>query len=356
MELQWLGTACRAPSEAVRAEATARQRRLTKPAGSLGRLEHVAIELAAMQGRAQPRADRVPVLLFAADHGVTARGVSAYPAEVTVQMLRNFAAGGAAISVLARELGLELHVRDMGTFGQVPVAGVAEDRTRHGTADFSQAPAMEAPELAHALEAGRRAFDEAGAQTADLVLLGEMGIGNTTAASALVALLGPAPLDGIVGAGTGLAPDRIRHKQHVLEQALALHREAVAAATSPALEALRRVGGLEIAAMAGAIVQAARCGVPVLVDGFIVSAAALVAVRLNPSVRPWLLFSHQSAERGHAQVLGLMQASPLLQLDLRLGEGSGAALAVPLVRMACALHNRMATFEEAAVTDRGAGQ
>lgn len=355
MELQWLGTTCRPPSETVRAEAAARQQRLTKPAGSLGRLEHVAIELAAMQGRAQPRADRVPVLLFAADHGITARGVSAYPAEVTVQMLHNFAAGGAAISVLARELGLELHVRDVGTFGQVPVPGVAEDRTRHGTADFSQAPAMEAPELAHALEAGRRAFDEAGAQTADLVLLGEMGIGNTTSASALAALLGPAPLDGIVGAGTGLAPERIQYKLRVLEQALALHRPAVADAAWPALEALRRVGGLEIAAMVGAIIEAARNRVPVLVDGFIVSVAALAAVRLNPSVRPWLLFSHQSAELGHARLLGLMQASPLLQLDLRLGEGSGAALAVPLVRMACALHNRMATFEEAAVSDRGAG-
>ncbi len=356
MELQWLGVACRPPSETVRAEAAARQLRLTKPAGSLGRLEHVAIELAAMQGRAQPRAERIPVLLFAADHGITAQGVSAYPAEVTVQMLHNFAAGGAAIAVLARELGLELHVRDVGTLGQAAVPGVAVDRARHGTEDFSRTSAMELPDLAHALEAGRRAFNEAGAGTADLLLLGEMGIGNTTSASALVALLGPAPLDGIVGAGTGLAPERIQHKQRVLEQALALHGEAVTGATSPALEAMRRVGGLEIAAMAGAIIQAAHCGVPVLVDGFIVSAAALAAVRLNPSVRPWLLFSHQSAERGHAQVLGLMQASPLLRLDLRLGEGSGAALAVPLVRMACALHNRMATFEEAAVSDRGAGR
>jgi len=289
-------------------------------------------------------------------HGIAARGVSAYPPEVTVQMLRNFAAGGAAIAVLARELGLELHVRDVGTLANGEIAGVVIDRCRRGTADLSQGPAMAPEELAHALEAGRRAFDQAGARDADLLVLGEMGIGNTTAASALVALLGPADLEEIVGAGTGLEPERIAHKQQLLAQALALHAGPVAQAARPALEALRRVGGLEIAAMAGAIVQAAAQGVPVLVDGFIVSAAALAAVRINPQVRPWLLFSHQSAERGHARVLELLQASPLLQLDLRLGEGSGAALAVPLLRLACTLHNRMATFEEAAVSDRSGAQ
>lgn len=353
MDLHWLVAPCHLPSGAHREAAIARQQRLTKPAGALGRMEQVAIELAALQGRAQPRVAQVPVLLFAADHGIAARGVSAYPPEVTVQMLGNFAAGGAAISVLARELGLDLHVRDVGTLADGPVPGVTLDRSRRGTADLSLGPAMEMDDLVHALDAGRRAFVAAADERTDLLVLGEMGIGNTTAGSALVAMLGPAALDAVVGAGTGLDPARIRHKQQLLAAALELHAGAVARAPVPALEALRRVGGLEIAAMAGAMVHAAGRGVPVLVDGFIVSAAALVAVRLNPQVRPWLLFSHRSAERGHARVLELLDAVPLLELDLRLGEGSGAALAVPLLRMACALHNRMATFEEAAVSGRG---
>jgi nicotinate-nucleotide--dimethylbenzimidazole phosphoribosyltransferase len=354
MQIPWLTGPCRAPSDAHRDSACERQRQLTKPLGSLGRLEVAAIELAAMQGRDHPALEQVPVLLFAGDHGVTARGVSAYPAEVTVQMLDNFAGGGAAIAVLAKELGLPLHVRDVGTRAAKPIAGVIMDRRRYGTADLAEEAAMETADLEHALAAGRRAFEEAGGALADMVLLGEMGIGNTTAASAMAALLGPLALEDVVGAGTGLDMQRIAHKCRVLDQALQLHARAVAEAPVPALEAIRRVGGLEIAAMVGAIVTAAQHGVPVLVDGFIVTVAALAAVRINPQVRPWLLFSHQSAERGHVRMLELLQGTPLLQLDLRLGEGSGAALAIPLLRMACALHNQMATFEEAAVSDKGA--
>ena len=209
---------------------------------------------------------------------------------------------------------------------------------------------MSASELAHALAAGQRAM--AAWAHADLVVLGEMGIGNTTVASALAcALTGLSPAQ-LVGAGTGLDEARIAHKCAVVEQALSLHRPALAEAQAPAWEFLRRLGGLEIAAMAGAMIAAAQRGVPVLVDGFIVSVAALAAVKLEPRVRPWLLFSHQSAERGHAHVLAALQAQALLQLDLRLGEGSGGALAVPLLRLACALHNGMATFEDAAVSNR----
>lgn len=336
------------PSAAHAARARARQDQLTKPPGALGRMETLAIELAGLQASDRPRASRVPALLFAGDHGVVAQGVSAFPAEVTVQMLANFTAGGAAIAVLARELGLPLHLRDVGTLAADAVAGATVDKPCRGTRDLSVEAAMSGGELSHALDAGRRAVDEAGAG-ADLLLLGEMGIGNTTAASALACALAGLPPAALVGAGTGLDDVGIGLKQAVVERALALHRDAVAAAAQPALEALRRLGGLEIAALAGAMIAAAQRGVPVLVDGFIVSAAALAAVRINPGARAWLLFAHCSAERGHGHLLEALEATPLLQLDLRLGEGSGAALALPLLRLACALHNDMATFEEAAV-------
>lgn len=348
MSGMWWSRTCAVPSQEHADRARARQQCLTKPPGALGRLETLAVELAAMQASDRPRAERVPVLLFAADHGVVAQGVSAFPADVTVQMLANFAAGGAAIAVLARELGLPLQLRDVGTLAEAPVAGATVDKPCRGTRDLSVEAAMDEAGVAHALAAGRRAVDEAGAAP-DLLLLGEMGIGNTTPASALVCALAALPADGLVGAGTGLDAARIALKQAVVERALALHGDAISAAPQPALEALRRLGGLEIAAMAGAMVAAAQRGVPVLVDGFIVSAAALVAVGLNPGVRDWLLFSHCSAERGHRRLLEALDATPLLQLDLRLGEGSGAALALPLLRLACALHNDMATFEEAAV-------
>ncbi len=348
----WFGQACGQPSQEHRQRAMARQRQLTKPEGALGRLETLAIELAALQASDRPQAAQVPVIVFAGDHGVAARGVSAYPPEVTVQMLHNFAAGGAAIAVLARELGLPLHVWDVGSRATAPVAGVVTDKVRAGTEDFSTAAAMSETDLDAVFEAGRRAVEGACGNGADLLVLGEMGIGNTTAASALGAVLGPASLDELVGIGTGLDAVRMVQKKNIISRALTLHGAAIDAAPVPGREALRRVGGLEIAAMSAAMIAAAQRGVPVLVDGFIVSAAALAAVRINPGVQAWLLFSHRSAERGHIRLLELLQAQPLLQLDLRLGEGSGAALALPLVRMACALHNQMATFEEAAVADR----
>ena len=349
----WYTQRCAQPSALHRQQALARQQQLTKPCGALGRLETVAVELASLQGRAQPQAATVPVIVFAADHGVVAQGVSAYPAEVTVQMLGNFTAGGAAIAVLARELGLPLHVHDVGSRADAPLPGVVSDKCCHGTADFSQQPAMDADQLTFVFDAGRRAVDAACANGADLLVLGEMGIGNTTAASALAAVLGPAPVEELIGAGTGLDAAGQQRKREVVAQALVLHANAIEAAPLPGLEALRRVGGLEIAAMAAAMIAAAQRGIPVLVDGFIVTAAALAAVRINPELRPWLLFSHRSAERGHQRLLALLHAEPLLALDLRLGEGSGAATAVPLLRLACALHNQMATFAEAAVAGRG---
>lgn len=352
MTTDWFHRPCAEVSARHRQRAWQRQRCLTKPEGSLGRIEGLAVELAAMQGRDDPHAARVPVVVFAADHGISTQGVSAYPPEVTVQMLQNFAAGGAAIAVLAREQDLPLHVVDVGSRAAQPIAGVTTDRPRRATRDFCTAPAMDETDLHHALDAGARALDAVAADGADVLILGEMGIGNTTAASAVACALTGLAAGEVTGAGTGLDAARQAHKQSLIERALARHGPAIAAAPIPAMEALRRVGGLEIAALAGAMLAAAQHGTPVLVDGFIVTVAALAAAGIQSGVRDWLLFSHRSAEHGHARILDALQAEPLLQLDLRLGEGSGAALTLPLLRLACALHNRMATFAEAAVSGR----
>jgi len=365
MSAPWIETPCPAPSEPHAAEAKARQARLTKPPGSLGVLETLAVTLASLQATDRPRAAKAPIVLFAGDHGVTAQGISAYPAAVTVEMLRNFAAGGAAISVLARELGVELTVVDAGTLAVDAVPGVVTDKPRRGTRDFAIEAAMTAAECAAAFAAGRRAVEAQGA--ADVILFGEMGIGNTTSAAAVAAaLLGMAPAE-IAGAGTGLDSGGIAHKVRVIAASLERHgldrhglaRHGRADSDPPRVIDPRRVlecvGGLEIAALVGAIVAAAQRGMPVLVDGFIVTVAALAATRLNATCRPWLIFSHRSAERGHAAVLDALAARPVLDLDLRLGEGSGAAMALPVLRLACALHNGMATFEEAAVSGRSDG-
>ncbi len=347
MPTAWIETPCPAPSARHEAAARARQAALTKPPGSLGVLETLAVTLAALQATDRPRAAHAPVILFAGDHGVAAKGVSAYPASVTVEMLRNFASGGAAVAVLARELSVPLTVVDAGTLATEPIAGTVVDKPRCGTRDFTVEPAMTDGELAAALAAGRRAVAAAG--PADLVLFGEMGIGNTTSAAAVAAaLLGTAPAD-IAGAGTGLDAEGIARKVAVIEAGLARH--GLDASSDPR-RILAAVGGLEIAALAGAIVAAAQVGRPVLVDGFIVTVAALAATRLNPGCIPWLIYSHRSAERGHAHVLAALGASPMLDLNLRLGEGSGAAAALAVLRLACALHNGMATFEEAAVSGR----
>jgi len=348
MPHDWIDTPCPQPSAAHADAARARQAVLTKPAGSLGVLEGLAITLAALQATDRPRAASAPIVLFAGDHGVTAQGISAYPSAVTVEMLKNFASGGAAISVLARELGVPLTVVDAGTLAAGPIPGVVTDKPRRATRDFTVEPAMTEEECEAALAAGRRAVEAAG--EADLVLFGEMGIGNTTAAAALAAALLERPPAAIAGAGTGLDERGVAHKVEVIEAALSRH--GLDAPASDPRKVLRSVGGLEIAALAGAVVAAAQARRPVLVDGFIVTVAALVATRLNPTCRPWLIFSHRSAERGHAQVLEALEAHPVLDLNLRLGEGSGAATALAVLRLACALHNGMATFAEAAVSGR----
>jgi nicotinate-nucleotide--dimethylbenzimidazole phosphoribosyltransferase len=337
------------PSRAHAAEAEARQNVLTKPMGALGVLENLAIQLAGLQRTDRPRAENVRIVLFAGDHGITAQGVSAYPSAVTVQMLNNFTRGGAAISVLARELGATLEVIDAGTLAATDIAGVMTDKPRCGTRDFSRDPAMTVRDAQYALAVGRRAALRAAEQHADLLILGEMGIGNTTSAAAIAAALLARPPADLAGAGTGLDDGGIRHKSNVIADALKLH--GLHKPRISPFDVLTRVGGLEIAALTGAIVGAAQAKIPVLIDGFIVTVAALLAVRLNASCRNWLIYSHRSCEYGHRVVLETLGAEPILDLKLRLGEGSGAALALPIVRLACALHAQMATFAEAGVSE-----
>jgi len=346
----WVYQECPAISTAHREAARVRQGELTKPAGALGRLEELAIDLAGLQHTDRPQAATVPVVIFAGDHGVVAQGVSAYPQAVTIAMMANFAAGGAAISVLARELGSSLEVVDAGTLAEAPLSGVVTDKPRRGSRDFSTEAALEAAEVAFAFGCGERAVTRATACVPDLLVLGDMGIGNTTSAAAIASALLGTGAEATAGHGTGLDATGRARKARLIDAALARHELRGA---SPE-RILCAVGGLEIAAIGGAMIAAARHRIPVLVDGFIVSVAALVASRLNPSCRPYLIFSHQSAEMGHRLVLEGLDARPLLDLDLRLGEGSGAALALPILRLACALHNQMATFAEAAVPDRTA--
>jgi nicotinate-nucleotide--dimethylbenzimidazole phosphoribosyltransferase len=346
----WILAPCPQPSSEHLDAAERRQNALTKPLGALGILERLAVRLAGLQATDRPRARAVRVVLFAGDHGITAQGVSAYPSAVTVEMLHNFARGGAAISVLARELELPLEVVDAGTLAEAEIAGVLRDKPACGTRDFSRAAAMTAEQMVFALGAGRRAVERVRAAGADLLILGEMGIGNTTSAAAIAAaLLGIDPVD-VVGAGTGVDDEGIARKGQVIAQALQLH--GLAASGADPLKTLQCVGGLEIAALTGAMIAAAQSRIPVLVDGFIVSAAALAAARVNPIAAPWFIYSHRSSEQGHRLLLDALGAEPILDLKLRLGEGSGAAVALPVLRLACALHAQMATFEEANVSGR----
>jgi nicotinate-nucleotide--dimethylbenzimidazole phosphoribosyltransferase len=323
--------------------------RKVKPTGSLGRLETLAIRLAVLQETLEPQMERARILIFAADHGVAAEGVSAYPREVTAQMVRTFASGGAAITVLARNLGLEVEVVDVGVDAELPpLPGVVSSRVRRGSRNFVQEPAMTSEELESALEVGRAAARRAAEAGVDAVGLGDMGIGNTTAAAALISALTGASAAETVGRGTGVDDRGLQVKRAVVEAALRLHASHL---THPR-SALAAVGGLEIAALAGAAIEAAHRRRAVLVDGFISTAAALAAARLDPEIRRALFYSHRSAEAGHGLALMVLGASPLLDLGLRLGEGTGSALAFPLLKAAAAVLREMATFSQAGVSDR----
>jgi nicotinate-nucleotide--dimethylbenzimidazole phosphoribosyltransferase len=345
----WLDLPPASPDTAAAQAAEARQAILTKPPGALGSLETLAIRLAAMQNTERPRADCVHIAVFAADHGVAEEGVSAFSQAVTGEMVKNFTAGGAAISVLARHLGANLEVVNLGTVNDPgPLPNVVREIIAPSSANLAKEAAMSHEQLARALEAGRASVERARQESADLYIGGEMGIANTTAAAALACgLLGEAP-ERLAGPGTGLDAGGVSRKAQVIGRALDMHREHLA----DPRETLRRLGGFEIAALAGACIAGAQAGLPILVDGFIASAAALAAVRIQPGIVEWLIYAHASAEPGHQRILQALNAQPLLDLGMRLGEGSGAATVVPLLRLACALHNEMATFAEAGVSNK----
>lgn len=328
-----------------------RQSQLTKPLGSLGRLEDIAIWFASRTGNSIPKRLQAAVCVFAADHGVAEEGVSAFPAEVTAQMVVNFINGGAAISVLAREHNMSLSIVDVGVKSDYPTPSSTYGKLFRsplcpGTANLRHTAAMSEIEMKKAWQIGVGSANYAIEKNKNLLIGGEMGIANTTAAAALICALTDAPAEEIVGLGTGIQAAARLHKIQVVKDAL--QRAKAAGAVTPQ-DWLREVGGLEIASLAGFYTAAAEAGVPVLLDGFITTAAALVAVRANPQVGEWLLASHVSQEQGHRSALAALNLNPVLDLGLRLGEASGAALAFPIIQSALTLHREMATFTEAGV-------
>ncbi|MDH5356086.1 MAG: nicotinate-nucleotide--dimethylbenzimidazole phosphoribosyltransferase [Gammaproteobacteria bacterium] len=346
---KWWQTSPKTADESMRRIAEARQANLTKPPGALGKLETSAIQLAALQASEQPKVDAVHITVFAGDHGVAAEGISAFPQAVTAEMIKNFASGGAAISVIAAELGATLEVVNLGTVVDPGnIEGVKNRSLGPGTQNFCQQAAMSETQVSQALDAGYEVAQHAKSAGAQLFIGGEMGIGNTTVAAALACAFLEAKPELLAGPGTGVDAQGVRHKIQIIQQALDFHLPH----TNSAYETLRRLGGFEIAALSGSYLACAQIGLPVLVDGFISSVAALAAIRLCPDAEPWFLYSHTSAEPGHRLVLKALNANPLLDCGMRLGEGSGAASTVPLLRLACSLHNHMATFAEAGVSEK----
>ena len=337
-----------APDEGARAAVARRLDAKTKPPRSLGRLEDLACAVAAIQGTDRPDVRKKAVVVMAADHGVAAAGVSAYPPEVTGQMVLNFAAGGAAICVLARQAGAEVVVVDMGCRAPVGHPGVLDRRIGPGTRDFTRGPAMSREEALRALEAGAAVAADLARRGVRLIGLGEMGIGNTTAASAMACAFLGAPAEAVTGRGTGVDDAGYARKLRAIERALEVNRPD----PRDALDVLSKVGGFEIAGLAGVALGAAARRIPVLVDGLISTAAAFAAARLNPAPAACLLPSHGSVEIGHRKLLEALGTRPLLDLDLRLGEGTGAALAMTLVESAVRILDEMATFESAGVSRR----
>ncbi|WP_417500121.1 nicotinate-nucleotide--dimethylbenzimidazole phosphoribosyltransferase [Methylophaga sp.] len=344
---EWLKQPVKAVDKTHEQKALARQQQLTKPPGSLGQLENLAVKIASLQASEIPDLTHVHITVYAADHGIMAEGVSAFPQSVTAAMIRNFANGGAAISVLAQELMAKLDVLNVGTVEALEeIPGVLDKRIDAGTANFCQSSAMTEQQCQQALLIGRdNVFSDI--ENTQLYIAGEMGIGNTTAATALASVLLTCDPADLVGPGTGLDQQGVQHKLNVIRRALEQHS---AQRDKDALTVLQTLGGFEIAAMVGAYLTCAKQGIPVLIDGFISTVAALIAEKIQAGCKDWFIYSHQSAEPGHQVVLGALNAEPLLKLDMRLGEGSGAAVAVPLLRQACLLHNGMATFEQANIS------
>ena len=343
----------RKPDLEARRQAQERQGQLTKPPGSLGRLEELSVQLAGIRRTARPKLRHKAVLTMAGDHGVVAEGVSAYPQEVTAQMVRNFLAGGAAVNVLAAHAGARVVVADLGVAADLSglspgAAGsrLALCKVGPGTRNLARGPAMSREEARRSLEAGITVLSEEAERGLDIVGIGEMGIGNTTSAAAITAVTTGAPVREVTGRGTGLGEQALQRKVQVIEAALAANHPD----PRDALGVLAALGGFEIGGMAGAMLAAAARSIPVVVDGFICGAAALIACGLEARVREYLIASHQSAEPGHQAILRHLGLRPIFNLDLRLGEGTGAALGIVLVEAAARILDEMTTFGEAGIS------
>ena len=335
--------------EAALRAARARQDTLTKPPGSLGRLEELSIQLAGMQANPFPSVERKVVIIMAADHGVVREGVSAYPGDVTAQMVLNFLRGGAAINALARQAGARVTVVDIGVAADLaPLPGLLRRKVRCGTQNLAQGPAMTPEEAQQALQVGVDVLNEEAARGLDIVATGDMGIGNTTSSSAIAAAMTELPAAQVAGRGTGIDDAGLVRKRNVIERALSVNQPD----GDDALDVLHKVGGLEIAGLAGVMIAAAHRRIPIVVDGFISTAAAMIASALAPGTRNYLISAHQSMEVGHRAMLKYLQLTPLLDLNMRLGEGTGAALAFHLVEASARILREMATFDEAGVSDK----
>lgn len=335
-------------NDAIQA-ARARQDQLTKPQGSMGRLEAIAIQLAGVTAQARPRFKQPAIITIAADHGVACQGVSAYPSEVTPQMVANFLHGGAAINVLARHVGARVVVVDMGVAVELPPhRDLVNAKIALGTRDFSIGPAMTRDEARRAVEAGIQVVTQEIERGADIIGTGDMGIGNTTPSSAITATFTRRPVAQVTGRGTGVDDAGLARKVATIERALAVNQPN----PNDALDVLGDIGGFEIGGLAGVMIGAAAWRVPVVIDGFISGAAALIAYGLAPSVQPYLVPAHRSVEIGHRVILEHLRVEPLLDLDLRLGEGTGAALGISLCLAACKILDEMATFAEAGVSEK----
>lgn len=346
--MDWLYNKVVLPDEYYYKKAINRQKILTKPLGSLGVLEDIAVRFAAIQKTEQPLIDKVWVSVFAADHGIAEESVSAFPQSVTAEMVKNFINTGAAVNVLCNYVKAEFEVIDVGLLKAVNEPGIIAARAGNATENFAKQAAMTEVQMQIALTAGKSAVQRAIKQQVQLFIGGEMGITNTTSASAIAVALTGINAEQLTGSGTGLTDDEVQRKAKIIQDAVKLHQKFL----ENALKILQYLGGFEIAALVGAYIYAAQQGLPVLIDGFISSVAALLAVKLNPQTNVWFFYAHCSQEKGHQRVLEQLKARPLLDLNMRLGEGSGAVTAIPLLQMACKLHNEMATFKQAGISTK----
>jgi len=335
--------------ERAMTEAKKRQNNLTKPQGSLGQLESLSIQVAGIKGDPRPRITHKVIFTLAGDHGVTKEGVSAYPSEVTPQMVYNFIRGGAGINVLARLVGSRVVVADLGVASKMKKhRDLIDKKVAMGTQNMAEEPAMSREQAVRSIKAGIELVEEEVPKGIDILGTGDMGIGNTTASSAITAALTGADVTTVTGRGTGLNDDVWRRKVEVIRKTLEINRPNL----NDTIDVLSKVGGFEIGGIAGVILAGAKYRIPVVIDGFISGAAALIATSLSPQVKPYLIASHQSVEPGHKIILEHLDLKPLLNLDLRLGEGTGAALGIFLVEASLRILDEMATFAEAGVSGK----